>query len=64
MAVMLAIFMKHFIAGQLLSHMLLQVTGPGQCNLWLAANLSQHCSVSSSWKQHPLVAEATSALSH
>lgn len=61
---MLAIFMKHFTAGQLLLHVLLQVTGSGWCHVWFAANGSLFCSVSSSWKQHSLVADATSALGH
>lgn len=64
MAVKLAIFMKGFIAGQLLLHMPLQVSGPGQPNVQLAANLKSFLLLAFPEAAVPLAAEATAALDH
>lgn len=63
MAVMLAVFMKQLIVGQLLLHVLLQVTGPGQCYVGCHSQASSAV-LALPGNSSPLVAEATSALSH
>lgn len=64
MAVKLAVFMKCFLAGQLLLHMPLQVIGPGQPNGQFAANLKSSLQIAFPEVVAPRAAEATTALNH
>ena len=63
-AVKLAIFMKCFLAGQLLLHMPLQVIGLGQPNGQFAANLKSSLQIAFPEAAAPRVAEATTTLNH
>lgn len=59
MAVKLAIFMKCFLAGQLLLHMPLQVTGARQPNVQFAATLKSSLQLAFPEAAAPQAAEAT-----
>lgn len=64
MAVKLAIFLKCFLAGQLLLHMPLQVVGLGQPNVQFATNLESSLQLAFPEAVAPRAAEATAALNH